>query len=67
MARHNLAGREILLEHKQIGSLVKVSAFDVLSMTEVCIQGHSNSPKEILNKNAIARLEYVLRKKGVIT
>lgn len=61
-----LGNREILLEFIPIGPYVKVTAFDTASMTEVSIQGPKNAPEQILKGNALKRLEYVLRKKGVI-
>jgi len=61
-----MRNREILIEHRKIGGLVKVTAFDVKSMTEICIQGDAAAPKNMLDKNAISRLEYVLKKKGIV-
>lgn len=66
MKNNVLDGREIIIEFFSIGSVVKVSAVDVLSMTEISIQGPANTAKAILQNNAIKRLEYVLRKNGVI-
>lgn len=62
-----LAGREVILEFQQIGQIVKVIAMDVASLTEISIQGPANAGQEILKRNAVNRLAYVLRKKGVIT
>lgn len=61
-----LQDREIILEFHQVGSLVKVSAMDTATMTEISISGPVNTSKEILEKNALKRLEYVLKKKGLI-
>ncbi|MBI1328038.1 MAG: hypothetical protein GC136_10410 [Alphaproteobacteria bacterium] len=58
--------REIYLEFIPMGSYVKVTAFDVQSLTEVSIQGPSTASEEVLRQNAMKRLEYVLRKKGII-
>lgn len=67
MKRDNpLAGREIIIEFHQIGDLVKVSAMDARTLTEVSIQGPASTPQKILENNAVKRLEYVLRKKGLI-
>lgn len=49
-----------------VGSLVKVSAIDSQSLTEISIQGPAAAGKETLKYNAIKRLEYVLKKKGLI-
>ena len=66
MPKHNLNGREVIIEYHQIGNFMKVSAMDVSSLTEVSIQGPVNTPEQTLQNNALKRLEYVLRKKGVI-
>lgn len=61
-----LAGRSIIIEYVQYGTVVKVSAFDERSLTEVSISGPVTTPQNILNRNVIRRLEYVMRKKGLI-
>ncbi len=62
-----LAGREVILEFHQIGQIVKVTAMDVVSLTEISIQGPANAGQEMLKRNAVKRLAYVLRKNGVIS
>ena len=59
-------GREILIEFFPIGQFVKVSAIDSKTFTEISIQGPASAGKEMLKRNAFARLEYVLKKKGLI-
>lgn len=66
MTKEILHGREVLLELFPIGAYMKVSALDVKTLTEVSIQGPVNSPEAILKKNALRRLEYVMKKKGLI-
>lgn len=61
-----LAGREIIIEFHPVGSIVRVSAMDVMSLTEVSIQGPANTMQKVLERNAMRRLEYVLRKNGII-
>ena len=61
-----LQGREIIIEFNPIGNVVKVSAMDTRSLVEVSIQGPTSTSKEILKRNALKRLEYVLKKKGLI-
>lgn len=61
-----LEGREILIEMTQQGQYVKVTAFDTKSLTEVSIQGPRSAGEAMLQRNAIKRLEYVLRKNGII-
>ena len=62
-----LQGREIILELQPVGNIMRVSAMDVATMTEISIQGPVNAGEAVLKKNALMRLEYVLRKAGVIT
>ncbi len=61
-----LSGREIIIEFYSVGQYVRVSAMDALTLTEISIQGPKNAPEETLKRNAVKRLEYVLRKKGLI-
>jgi hypothetical protein len=67
MMTEKLQGREIILEYQPVGNIMRVSAMDVVTMTEVSIQGPVNAGELVLKKNALARLEYVLRKEGKIT
>lgn len=62
----NLKSREVLIEFHNIGSLVKVTAFDTESLTEISIQGPASAGETTLKNNALKRLQYVLRKKGII-
>lgn len=55
--------REVLFEFIRIGNSVKVSAFDVPTLTEVSIVGHPGASRELLKKLALQRLDYVLAKK----
>lgn len=66
MNKEILAGREVIIEFMPVGSIVKVSAIDVQSLTEVSIQGPANAGQEMLKRNAMRRLEYVLKKKGLV-
>ena len=67
MVRDSLQGREIIIEYAQVGTIMKVSALDAESLTEISIQGPVSAGQEVLKRNAVRRLEYVLRKKGVIS
>jgi hypothetical protein len=62
----SLHNREIIFEFFPMGNLVKVSAMDTASLTEIIIQGPASAGQEILKRNAMKRLEYVLKKKGII-
>ena len=67
MAKELLQGREVIIEFYPVGAYVKVSAMDTQSLTEVSIQGPANAMEETLKRNALKRLEYVLKKKGLIS
>lgn len=66
MTDQPLKNREIIIEFHPVGSVVRVSAMDVKTMTEAITQGPINTPKPILERNALKKLEYVLKKKGII-
>lgn len=54
---------DIYLEFRQVGHMVKVSAVDSKSMTEVSIMGPASESREVLKATAIRKLHYVLAKK----
>ncbi len=62
-----LDNREIIIEFFPVGNIVKVSAMDVKTLTEVSVQCPANVSEEMLKRNALKRLEYVLKKKGLIS
>lgn len=62
-----MQGREVIFELRPVGNLMRVSAMDTATMTEVLIQGPVNAGEEALKKNALLRLEYALRKAGKIS
>lgn len=62
----SLKNREVIIEFFPIGHLVKVNAMDTLSLTEITIQGPKSAGEDVLKTNALKRLEYVLKKKGII-
>lgn len=57
-----MAQREVLFEFIRIGNSVKVSAFDIQTLTEVSIVGHCRASTERLKRLALQRLDYVLAK-----
>lgn len=66
MTKDSLRGREVIVEFHAIGTFVKASALDVASLTEISIQGPASAGQEVLKRNALLRLEYVLKKKGLV-
>ena len=61
-----LKGREVIIEIIPFGMGLRVSAMDVDSLTEVVIQAPKQATESILKNNVLKKLEYVLRKKGII-
>lgn len=61
-----LQNREIIIEFYPVGQYVKVSAMDTVTLTEISIQGPASAGEEALKRGAIKRLEYVMKKKGLI-
>ena len=55
---------EVILEFQQIGNAVKVTAVDPVSLVEVSIMGPVSAGREMLKRNAIRKLNYVLAKQG---
>jgi len=62
-----LENREVILEFTPVGNVMRVTAMDTQSLTEIVISGPKSSPQALLKSNALKRLEYVLRKKGIIS
>lgn len=61
-----LPGREVIFEFYPVGQYVRVTAMDTQSLTEISISGPVNTPEQTLKRNALKRLAYVLKKKGLI-
>lgn len=55
--------KEVLLEFHQVGNVVKVTAVDPETLTEVSIVGSPSAGRETLKRTAINKLQYVLDKK----
>ena len=54
---------DIIIEFRVIGNLVKVSAIDPQTLTEVSIMGPASESREILKATVIRKLNYVMAKK----
>ena len=61
-----LNNREIIIEFHPVAAFVKVTAMDVKTLTEITIQGPATAPENLLKRNALKRLEFVLKKKNLI-
>jgi Domain of unknown function (DUF6898) len=54
--------KEVLIEMIQVGNAVKVTAIDPVSGIEASIVGSPSMSEEILKRNAVRKLNYVLKK-----
>ena len=66
MVENPLQGREVIIEFFSIGNCVKITAMDTKTLTEISIQGPTTVSKSVLETNALKRLAYVMKKKGLI-
>lgn len=66
MSEEPLKNREVIFEFYPIGAYMKVVAMDVATLTEVTMNGPVSTPQPILKQNALKKLEFVMRKKGLI-
>lgn len=55
--------REVIFEHTKVGTIMKVTAIDAVTGTEVVIQGPANALPQELQRVALTKLNYVLNKK----
>lgn len=63
MTKQPPATGDIYIEFHQVGHLVKVSAIDSRSLTEVSIMGPASESREVLKATAVRKLHYMLAKK----
>jgi len=65
MAKHRTGdGREVYIEIVTLGAFAKVTAIDSATGTEVSVTGPSNASRASLEAAAIAKLQFVLKKKS---
>ena len=57
-------GREVLIEIVKLGTYAKVTAIDPVTGTEVSLMGPGNATRASLEAAALAKLDYVLKKKA---
>ncbi len=53
---------DVIIEFRQVGAYVKVSAIDTATYTEVSIVGDPKRSEEALKRAAVRKLEYVLKR-----
>lgn len=51
---------EVILEFAQIGALIRVSAMEPTSLTEVVIYGPASAGEAALRRTVLCKLDYVL-------
>jgi hypothetical protein len=61
MERRTVEGREVLLEFRQVGEFVKVTAIDPDSLVEVSLVASPRAGEAELIRLALRKLEYVER------
>jgi len=54
---------EVLFEFRRIGTLVKVTAFHVPTMTEVSLSMPLNAGEALMRQQVLRRLDYVLTRR----
>ncbi len=58
--RNNIDRGEVILEFVQIGGLIRVSAMEPKSLTEVVIYGPASAGEAALRRVVLRKLDYVL-------
>lgn len=56
--------REVIFEFRRVGTVVKVSAVDTESMTEVSVMGPATADEASLRRTALRKLEFVLARRA---
>ena len=64
MADH-LQDREVIFEFHPFAGVVKVTAMDTKTLTEVTVQCPAVATETAMKQHAMKRLDYVLKKKGL--
>ena len=60
--KKEIGGREVILEFQRVGDYVKVSAMDVETLIEASIVGAASASQAELERLALKKLDYVLKK-----
>lgn len=62
-----MPGGDYIIEFHQVGSYVKVSAMDPVTLVEVSTLGPSNLSQDELARAAIRKLEFVLARRNAVS
>ena len=54
--------REVMLEFRRVGNVMKATAIDPLTLTEVSVAGPASGSQEMLRRTVLAKLAYVLKR-----
>lgn len=63
--RQEVDQTDVIVEFVRIGALVRVSAMEPISLTEVVIQGPATAGEAALRRTALRKLAHVLNRKAV--
>ena len=58
---------DVIFEQTRVGSIVRMTAIDATSGTEVIIQGPASASQHDLQRIALAKLNYVMKKQSTGT
>ena len=56
--------RSYIVEFVQVGNVVKATACDPVTTREVSILGPASTPRALLQRNVVRKLEYVIGRDG---
>ena len=55
-------GREVLIEMRRVGNVMKATAIDPVTLTEVSAIGPATGSQEMLKRTVVAKLQYVIQR-----
>jgi len=55
---------DVIVEFTQMGALVRAAAFDPATLTEAVVVGPAGAGEAALERAALAKLAYILRRRG---
>ena len=64
MTQRDDEGTDYIIEFTQIGGSMKVTAIDPETLIEASIVAPVNLPRDLLSRQAVQKLQYVLTKKA---
>jgi hypothetical protein len=62
--RNEIDPGQVILEFVQIGALIRVSAMEPKSLTEVVIYGPASAGEAALRRTVLCKLDYMLARQG---